>query len=279
MAIYAIGDVQGCLEPLRRLVDHINFDPSQDQLWFAGDLVNRGPDSLGALRFIKTLCDQGQGTVILGNHDVRLITTSLLGRKKANKILGGKVDTLGPILDAPDRDQLVTWLRNQPLAHYDEPLNTLMIHAGLPPQWNLKRTLSCADEVQKQLRGDKHLKFIKRLYVNRPTKWRKRLRGMKRSRFITNAFTRTRFCEENGTLNFLEKGAPGSQPKKLVPWFAHPKRKTQDVRIVFGHWASLGVHQSHNVIGLDSGCVWGGSLTAVRLNKSLKFYSVPARLD
>lgn len=274
MAIYAIGDVQGCYKPLRRLLDRLQFNPDKDKLWFAGDLVNRGPDSLKVLRFVKKLSEKQQAFVVLGNHDIRLIAIATLGRKRANRVLGSKSDTLDRVLKADDCDELVFWLRQQPLAHYDKRLNTLMIHAGLPPQWRLKRTLKCAQEVHAQLVDKRHAKFLRRLHTNRPNKWRKSMRGMKRLRFITNSFIRTRFVDKKGRLDFLEKGPPGSQPKRMMPWFEHPERKTKDVQIVFGHWASLGVYRAKNILALDSGCVWGGSLTAARLDGDQEIISV-----
>lgn len=258
MAIYAIGDIQGCYNELRRLLDVIKFDPVHDRLWFVGDLVNRGPHSLETLRFIKGL---GEAAVsVLGNHDLHLIATVVsLGKL-------GKKDTLGPILRAADCDELIDWLRKQKLFHYNE--DYCMVHAGLPPQWDLAQTKAMAKEVEKVIGGDDYQRFFRSMYGNKPSLWQEDLSKIEKLRFAVNCFTRLRYCTLSGELDFHYKGPPGSQPAHLVPWFQVPGRKSRDLRIVFGHWSTLGYYAGHNVYSIDTGCLWGGQLTALRLNSN-----------
>jgi bis(5'-nucleosyl)-tetraphosphatase (symmetrical) len=259
MATYAIGDIQGCYDELRGLLDELQFDPGKDKLWLVGDLVNRGPDSLEVLRFVKGLGDRA--LMVLGNHDLHLLALGAGIRKRAHK------SNLDCVLKAHDRDELLHWLRHQPLMHYDAAKGFAMIHAGLPPQWDLLEALSCAEEVEQVLRSPDYGDYLSKMYGNRPDRWSRELTGMDRLRFITNCFTRLRYCTSDGTLGLKEKGAVGSQSKPYLPWFAVPGRNTKDVRILFGHWSTLGYQAEHNVWSLDSGCVWGGSLTAVRVRK------------
>lgn len=257
MAVYAIGDVQGCYAELRALLDRIDFDPARDRLWFAGDLVNRGPQSLETLRFVRDLGDAA--LTVLGNHDLHLIAADHDPRYARPQ------DTLQPILDAPDKDALLAWLRRQPLLHHDTGLGYTLLHAGLPPQWDLATALRCAAEVEAVLRGGHHGEFLSRMYGNEPNLWSEDLAGWDRLRYITNCFTRLRYLDPDGRLNLRDKGAPGSQTPGHRPWFAVPGRASAGLRILFGHWSTVGEVQEQNVFPLDTGCLWGGSLTALRL--------------
>ena len=257
MAVYAIGDVQGCFTALLALLDRLHFDRTRDQLWFAGDLVNRGPQSLEVLRFVKAL---GEGAVtVLGNHDLHLLTVAYgQGRLKPK-------DTFTDLLAAPDRDDLLTWLRHRPLLHHDATFDVTLIHAGVPPQWTLAMAQSYAAEVEAVLRGPDYLLFLDNLGgqapdqgVATPDKW-------ERLRYITHCLTGMRFCDAAGRLNTEVTGPPGSQPPPYLPWFAIPQRASADLTIVFGHWSGLGLYQAPGVYGLDTGCVWGGALTALCL--------------
>jgi len=260
MATYAIGDVQGCYRELRALLERVKFDPGQDKLWLAGDLVNRGPDSLEVLRFARSL---GKGAVcVLGNHDLHLLAVSQGNLKHY------KDASLEPVLRAPDRDEILDWLRRCPLMHYSGKKEFAMIHAGLPPLWDLKTALGCAREVEKTLRSSRFPHLMASMYGNRPERWSNRLKGLDRQRFIINCFTRLRYCRADGTLGLREKGAPGSQPPGLLPWFEVPGRASADTRIICGHWSTLGFVNRHNVWSLDTGCLWGGRLTAVRVHKT-----------
>lgn len=259
MSIYAIGDLQGCFEALMRLLDKIKFDPENDQLWLVGDLVNRGPQSLETLRFIKSL---GKSAItVLGNHDLHLIAMATNSTTK-------KHQTLRPILEAPDCDKLINWLRHCPLLHYDKKLDTALVHAGIPPVWKIKTALKRAHEVEQVLQKNNYAKFLKSMYGNRPDQWSKDLQGNERLRFIINAFTRMRYCDINGRLDYDNKLAIGTQPKKLYPWFELPRKKSFTTRIVFGHWSTLGYMQKKKFIALDTGCVWRGKLTAIRVDKN-----------
>lgn len=258
MSIYAIGDVQGCHAELQRLLERIAFDPARDQLWFVGDLVNRGPDSLGVLRFV---CALGESAiVVLGNHDLHLLAVAAGNTKHAQK------GTLEAVLKAPDRDELLAWLRHRPLLHHAPELGVTLIHAGLPPQWDLAQARACAAELETALRGDHHLDFLLNMYGNKPNRWSDALGGLKRLRFITNSLTRLRFCTADGALALKEKGEIGSQSPGLVPWFQAPGRRTRNERIIFGHWSTLGYWSGENTWAIDSGCLWGGSLTALRVD-------------
>ena len=266
MAIYAIGDVQGCYDELKRLLALLNVDPDRDELWFVGDLVNRGPRSLATLRYVRSLGKMA--TVVLGNHDIHLIALAFGNRSRA------KVRELTDVLDAPDGGELVDWLRRRPLAHYRPEINTLMVHAGVPPQWDPLLTIKLAREVEQVLRGPQCAEYIRDLYGEKPNRWSPGLAGQDRLRFITNCLTRMRYCSADGTLDLRYNGAPGSQSRGLQPWFELPGRQTATVRVVFGHWASLGLLQRKNLLGIDTGCVWGRKLTAVRLDGPAKTFSV-----
>jgi bis(5'-nucleosyl)-tetraphosphatase (symmetrical) len=269
MATYAIGDIQGCYDALQRLLDKLTFDPANDELWLVGDLVNRGPHSLEVLRWVRALGDRA--VVVLGNHDLHLLALGAGNRKY------GKKSNLREVLEAPDRDELLDWLRHRPLMHYDGRKGFAMVHAGLPPQWDLPTALACAGEVEAALRGPDYRDYLHAMYGNQPAAWTQSLAGMDRLRFITNCLTRLRYCELDGTLNLKEKGPPGTQPPGCLPWFEVPSRATRDDRIIFGHWSTLGYLATDNVWALDSGCLWGGHLTGIRVRKQKPI--VPVQLD
>jgi len=272
MAIYAIGDIQGCYNEFRTLLDKLQFEPGKDQLRLVGDIVNRGPDSLATLRFVRSLGDRC--VTVLGNHDLHLLAMCL------GKDVPDVTHTMQDILDAEDRDELVDWLRNRPLAHYDANLNTLMIHAGVPEMWTTATTLRLADEVSHALKSDKADKFLSRMYGSKPDRWQDNLSGMKRLRCITNHLTRIRFCNPDGSMEFNHKGRPKKTRKTLRPWFEMPDRATTDTRIVFGHWSALGYINRGQLIGLDTGCVWGNALTAIRLDTANpEPVSVPSTME
>ncbi len=267
MATYVIGDIQGCYSSLQKLLEKVAFDPAQDVLWSVGDLVNRGPDSLSVLRFFKQLGKHAK--VVLGNHEMHLLAMAHGNRErhKSNK------DTLEPILKARDRDELIDWLRHCPVLHYDKKLQVVMVHAGLPPQWTLDTAQSCAHELEKKLRGKQATAFFKDMYGLDDKSWSPGLKGMSRLRFISSCLTRLRYCDTKGQLLMRNKVDPSSLmgSDEAMPWFSHPQRATRDTTIVFGHWATLGYYVGNNVYGLDSGCVWGGRLTALRLEDKQLF--------
>jgi bis(5'-nucleosyl)-tetraphosphatase (symmetrical) len=256
MATYAIGDVQGCFDPLLRLLDKIDYDPLNDTLWFTGDLVNRGPKSLEVLRFIKKLRNSH---VVLGNHDLHLLSIVYTGASLEPE------DTFQTILKAPDKEELCTWLRHRSLLHHDPILDYTLVHAGFPPQWDLNKAIKCAEEVQTVLRGKHFIDFFINMYGNEPFQWNDSLVGWDRLRCITNCLTRLRFCDIKGNLELNTKGI--SDPAgDYFPWFKLPNRRSKGLKILFGHWAALrGQTNEPNVYALDTGCVWGGCLTAMRL--------------
>jgi bis(5'-nucleosyl)-tetraphosphatase (symmetrical) len=255
LAIYAVGDLQGCFEPLERIVESIDFDPARDRLWFVGDLVNRGPESLRCLRFVKSLGDAA--VTVLGNHDLHLICVAE-GVER-----GKKRDTLDDVLAAPDRDELVAWLRARPLMHVEQGF--ALVHAGLLPQWTVARARELAAEVEARLRGRDYRTLLEKLYGDEPDQWSEDLAGIDRLRVIVNAMTRLRVCDQDGAMVLKFKGEPGEASDTWTPWFDVAGRASRDHTIVFGHWSALGLTQRPDVIGLDSGCVWGRSLSAVRL--------------
>ncbi|WP_293264218.1 symmetrical bis(5'-nucleosyl)-tetraphosphatase [Neptunomonas sp.] len=268
MATYAIGDIQGCFDELENLLSVINFNQN-DTLWLCGDLVNRGPKSLDTLRFIKQLGPRAIS--VLGNHDLHLLAVHNGAKKKK------KSDTLDAILDAPDREELMHWLQQQPLLHTDEKLNFTMVHAGIPPLWSITKAQQLAREVEKILSCAPQAKiFFKHMYGNTPTTWDDHLKGWDRIRIITNYFTRMRFCTLQGELEFASKGGLETQPGGYLPWYKHPKRKTAEQSIVFGHWAALqGKTDAAKVFALDTGCIWGDKLTALRLD-DLTYFQAPS---
>lgn len=267
MSIYAIGDIQGCFEPLQNLLRKIRFNSDNDQLWFVGDLVNRGPHNLETLRFVKRL---GENAItVLGNHDLHLLAIAY-GHRKIND----NKDTFHDVVIAPDFDKIVDWLRHQPLMHHDEDTGYTMLHAGLPPQWNLARAQQCANEVQQVLRSDLIDSFLANMYGNKPNLWSETLQGWDRLRYITNSFTRIRYCYKDGREDFKNNREIGTQPKNLTPWFQMPDRQSHDLKIIFGHWAALGHYLEDNIFALDSGCVWRGKLTAMRVDDTPEFFQV-----
>jgi bis(5'-nucleosyl)-tetraphosphatase (symmetrical) len=263
MATYAIGDLQGCFEPLQRLLDQIRFDPAEDRLWFVGDLVNRGPDSLATLRYVHSL---GEAAItVLGNHDLHLVAVAEgFARLKRD-------DTLDEILAAPDREPLLDWLRHRPLMHFEQ--DVAMVHAGLLPSWSVTRALELAAEVEAQLRAPGYRSFLAQMYGNQPDRWDERLAGTDRLRVIVNAMTRMRLCTVDGVMEFAHKGKPDTLPAGYLPWFAVPGRGSRDTTVIFGHWSALGLVQQPNLYGLDSGCLWGRRLSALRLDDRRVFQS------
>jgi len=257
MTTYVIGDLQGCYDTLRQLLDRLQFDPARDTLWCTGDLVNRGPQSLETLRYVRSL--GAAASTVLGNHDLHLLAVAHGGRK-------GRRDTLDGILSAPDRDELLDWLRRQPLL-LEQPGEVAVLHAGLPPQWDLAQAHACAREAEAVLGGADYAAFLREMYGNEPAVWDEALSGLPRLRFIINAYTRLRYCSAAGRVDFEHKGAPGTQPEGLLPWFQVPGRRSAGTTLAFGHWSTLGrVHwPRQQVYGLDTGAVWGGRLTALRL--------------
>ena len=254
MARYAIGDVQGCAAELRALLDRLKFKADRDQLWFVGDLVNRGPDSLGVLRLIKALGDNA--VVVLGNHDLHLLARAHGAEREAKR-----GDTLEDILGARDRRSLLDWLRTRRMAWQDPTHGELMIHAGLLPQWTIPQTLALAAEVEAALRDDPDRLFAN-MYGNEPDRWNDALTGLPRLRCVINALTRLRFCTADGVMKLKLKQAPDAKLRPAVPWFEVPGRASRGTTIVFGHWSTLGFHTAGGVIALDTGCVWGGALSA-----------------
>ena len=257
--IYAVGDIQGCAPSLKALVKKI---PKKSNMIFLGDLVNRGPDSLGTLRQLKSLQESGRAECILGNHDLHLLAIDAGLRNTKG------LDTVDAILKAPDRKELIHWIRNRPMALSNGKV--LTVHAGVLPQWDLQQTIECAQEVEKALRSKFYKDFLANMYGNTPNKWSNSLKGYERLRLITNALTRMRFCTPSGQMEFESKEGLENGPKGYIPWFNVPKRKTADTLVYFGHWSTLGLLRRSNVIGLDTGCVWGGKLTALEIANSNK---------
>ncbi len=271
MAVWAIGDLQGCYGPTQRLLEKIRFDPAQDQLWFCGDLVNRGGESLETLRLVHSLREQS--IVVLGNHDLSLLAISertVDDQRRVNQ-------DLQRILFADDRDTLIDWLRLRPLLHSDRALGWMMIHAGLSPKWTTTHAEKHAREVEHRLHGEGRRKLLRNMYGDFPA-WTPALRGIERERAIINIFTRMRYCSTRGRIAFNEKGAPGTQLPGLYPWYAVPGRAERDLKIVCGHWSTLGLFIGHGVHAIDTGAVWGGKLTALQLDTDeLRLVQVPGR--
>ncbi len=264
MSTYAIGDVQGCYDALMRLLDLIQFDETKDQLWFVGDLVNRGAGSLKVLRFLKQ--HENNHIIVLGNHDLHLLAVA-----KGYQSLR-PLDTFQEVLVANDLDELVDWLRHLPLLHYDADLNFVMAHAGIYPAWNLAQAKSLANEVETILRGDEFDPFLKVMYGNEPDCWSEDLKGFDRTRFVVNALTRMRYCDNECHLNLTEKGMLTDKPKGFSPWFEIKRAEPIDANIVFGHWAALnGKTNIPNIFATDTGCAWGYDLTALRLEDQKAF--------
>lgn len=269
MSTYAIGDIQGCLTSLQCLLEKIAFNPQHDRLWLVGDLINRGPDSLGTLRFLYSLRDSVE--FVLGNHDLHFLAVAHALRKTSQG------DTLGAILNASDKQSLINWLLQGKLLHTDEQLGFTMVHAGIPPQWDLLQAQAHAREVEAVLQSRYCENFLASMYGNQPNRWKNKLIGNDRLRLITNYFTRMRFCTAEGELELTTKDNITAAPQGFSPWFSHPERRTRDNHIIFGHWASL-EGQAHTgniptpkIYALDTGCVWGGALTALRLEDKVIF--------
>ncbi|TRZ96584.1 MAG: symmetrical bis(5'-nucleosyl)-tetraphosphatase [Rhodocyclaceae bacterium] len=261
MAIYAIGDIQGCFREFQQLLTAIAFDRTCDRLWLVGDLVNRGPQSLEVMRFVKDLGDAA--VTVLGNHDLHLI---MLAEGKSRL---REDDTLGPILAAPDREELLAWLRAQPLIHAEN--GHVMVHAGLLPQWSVPQALALGGEVESALRDRNFRKFLGHMWGSDPNAWRDDLTGWDRLRVIVNAMTRMRFCTPEGVMEFRTKGETAGAPPGYLPWFEVPDRKSSGQVLITGHWSALGLKLTPNLLALDSGCLWGGHLSAVRLDNRAVF--------
>lgn len=268
MAVYAIGDLQGCYDPFRLLLDKLRFDPDKDTLWLTGDLVNRGPKSLKTLRFVRSL---GKSAItVLGNHDLHLLA---LGTGATR--YGERFESLHKVLAADDCEELLDWLRHRPLAHYDKSLETLLVHAGTHPTWTVKKTLARANEVETALQGKDYKILLSKMYGNTPAKWSGKLSGYKRLRFIVNCLTRMRMLTPKMRLNMSFSGSPWRARKDLVPWYDIENPAWAGTRIVFGHWSQLGLIVLPGLVSLDTGCVWGRQLTAVRLDRRvLRVYQV-----
>lgn len=255
MAIYAVGDIQGCYHELEHMLELIQFDHKKDQLWLVGDLVNRGAGSLSVLRLIRSMGDAA--ITVLGNHDLHLLAVAAGVAELHHS------DTLDEILEAPDRDELLLWLRQQRMLHVQD--NFVLLHAGLLPEWSVPQAQQIAHEVEQALRGADYVSFLEKMYGNIPHQWDEALTGYARLRVITNALTRMRICTAQGEMQFRFKGELGDVPQGYLPWFGVPQRASADAVVVFGHWSALGLITQPNVIALDTGCLWGGMLTAIRL--------------
>jgi bis(5'-nucleosyl)-tetraphosphatase (symmetrical) len=271
MAVWAIGDLQGCYGVTQRLLEKIRFDPAQDRLWFCGDLVNRGGESLETLRLVHSLREHS--VVVLGNHDLSLLAISERTADDQRKVN----QDLQRILFADDRDTLIDWLRHRPLLHSDRTLGWMMIHAGLAPKWTTVHAEKHAQEIERRLRSDGRRKLLRNMYGDYPA-WSPALRGVERERAIINIFTRMRYCSTRGRIAFNEKGAPGTQVSGLYPWYEVPGRAERDLKIVCGHWSTLGLFIGHGVHAIDTGAVWGGKLSALQLDTDeLRLVQVPGR--
>lgn len=259
MATWAIGDIQGCCTEFRALLEKIRFDPGKDQLWLTGDLVNRGTESLQTLRYVMALGDCV--ITVLGNHDLHLLALA-----SGNGRGGPDNASLRPILDAPDCEELLSWLRRRPLAHFDAGLNTLLVHAGVWPEWSVDDVTKLAREVEERLSRADYADFFAAMYADDPARWNDALEGNERYRFIVNCLTRLRVIDVDGRIDLAYKATLDDLPPGTIPWFRAPNPRWQDSRIVFGHWSALGLLVEPGVLGLDTGCVWGRELSAVRLD-------------
>lgn len=267
MATYLIGDIQGCYDALQRLLEKVAFDPAEDRLWSCGDLVNRGGQSLETLRLLESLGDRF--VAALGNHDL-----FLLAEDARHPDGDSRNRELRTVLQSADRERLMSWLRGQPLAHFSEPHGLLMVHAGLVPQWSARTALERAAEVERVLRSEDAAEFLRKIDRNAYRRWRDDRTGTGRLRLIAAILTRIRFCDARGKMLWSASGPPGSQPEPYLPWFKHRHRASRDVRIAFGHWAALGLRIRKRTLALDSGCVWGGRLSAYRLEDD-ELFQVP----
>lgn len=264
MAIYAIGDLQGCYDPFMRLLDKLHFDPFKDTLWLTGDLVNRGRQSLETLRFVRSLRDAA--ICVLGNHDISLLAV-FHGLRKPHK-------SLRTLLDASDYPELIQWLSQRPVLHVDKALGYALSHAGIPPQWDLATAQTCAREVEQELRSPTVADWLSKVYGDQPDRWSPGLPKHDRHRYILNAFTRMRYCRADGSLDFQAKGDPATDKNpaivsgELIPWFQYPTRCDLSLTTLFGHWSTLGYYHTNQVIALDTGCVWGSQLSAIRIDSN-----------
>jgi len=266
MTTYAIGDIQGCYKELRQLLKLIHFSSDKDQLWFVGDLVNRGPDSLSVLRFIKDLGDNAIS--VLGNHDLHMLGV-LHGIEKPRK-----KDTFDEIMLAKDRDAIIEWVCSRPLMHIDKQNKHILVHAGIYPAWSVEEAQLYAKEMESVLQSDKCIEFIKNMYGSKPKRWSASLTGWDRLRFITNSFTRMRFCTEDLQLDMKHTGSPGTQPNELIPWYLLRNNELRQYRILMGHWSTLGNVNDPQLVTLDTGCLWGGKLTAYSLESPSNYTSL-----
>lgn len=260
MSTYLVGDIQGCDDALTRLMAHIDFSPSRDTMYLLGDLVNRGPQSAQVVRRCMDLGDAIKP--LLGNHDLHLLAHAH-GVRKA-----GRRDTLQSILEAPDCTQLLHWIAQQPLARYldnQKGQRLLMVHAGVLPQWTIEETLDLANEVHMHIKGGGLIAFLQQMYGNLPAEWNENLTGADRLRTIVNALTRIRFCTPHGKMDFESSESADAAPAGLIPWFECPERKTAQDMVAFGHWSTLGLINQPRLMALDTGCIWGGCLTAMEL--------------
>jgi len=269
MAHYVVGDIQGCYDPLVRLLDIVNFDTNQDTLLCVGDLVNRGPKSLKVLRFLKSL--ENQCITVLGNHDIHLLSMFYGIRKPRS------TDTLQRILKSSDAGELCDWLRTKPLLHIDQKRQFALCHAGIYPWWSLNQAIEYAEEVHQRLINEKKcIKLLSNIYSNQPDKWNDELKKHDRRRFIINAFTRMRFCHPEGHLDLVESGYNGAITENRKPWFHFKNDKLDGYKIIFGHWSSLGLLNNKQILALDTGCIWGGPMTLAKLgdepNQSIELY-------
>jgi bis(5'-nucleosyl)-tetraphosphatase (symmetrical) len=271
MAVYAVGDVQGCAAELEALLGRLEFSPARDRLWFVGDLVNRGPHSLEVLRRVAALGDAA--VVVLGNHDLHLLAVA-----RGHAALRKSDATLRPVLEAPDRAPLLDWLQSRPVLHHDAGIGVTLLHAGLPPQWDIALARRCAAELETALRGEASGALFAQMYGNQPDLWRDDLDGPDRLRFITNALTRLRACDRTGRMLLSFKGPPARLPPGALPWFRAAGRRSTGARIVCGHWSALGYCDEEGVLCLDTGCVWGGTLAAQRVDVPSKPVFVPSTM-
>ena len=266
MSHYVVGDIQGCHAEFKQLLDLIAFDPATDRLWLVGDLVNRGPESLAVLRTVRALGDAA--VTVLGNHDLHLLTVAA-GHRGAHRH-----DTLAPVLNAPDREELLAWLRTRPLVVGEADL--LMVHAGLLPSWTPAKAVALSREVEAMLASDAHDDFLRNLYGDEPSRWTESLTGHDRLRVIVNVCTRLRFCSSDDDLELTEKRGPAHSPPGYAPWFAHPQRNSAGVTVFCGHWSTLDLMLAPRVVMLDSGCIWGGTLSALRIGDR-RVFQIPSR--
>jgi len=259
MAVWVVGDIQGCFDSFQELLAKIKFDPKLDELWVAGDLVNRGDKSLETLNYLYSIKESIK--VVLGNHDIALIS-AYAGVKKSN-------ETIQPILDAPNVDELIDWLRHQPFLYWDFKLGYCMAHAGISPQFDFGMAIRYASRIEKKLQGRNYKAWLKHMFKVSSNKFNAKASSMDIDKYILSAFTAMRFCEDDGRLDFKQKGTPSEYKvfkKGLKPWFACPTRRSMTLKIVFGHWSTLGYYQDSNVLALDTGCLWGKALTAARID-------------